>query len=460
MTFWNELSSDVQLLLVIAGFLLPIVLMIGIFTWKDARRRGMNHILWAFIAGLSPALMGFIIYLLVRSTHTHLLCTGCGHSVKASDTVCANCGAKLRPTCPDCGSAVEDTWKLCPGCAAPLPQQQEITPAVRPRNKALWAMLAMLLVIPVMLTYFVGLYVAPDPAPRYFHTRYALDTAQNESLLDPEYLEPESWFSYTFTNADGTTTVEHKSSQFSSSVYTVTNPQGEAANWTQWTGGGIDHGNNDAEFNLYKETNGSMGDTIYGSGDYFYDDQGRLVKLSLDIGQLIQALNSKPLYQIEITFSYDDAGNLARQELARLDQVFLREDYAEYLPEETSRRYVTYTYDEAGRLALAEEYDHSDTLTGYTEYTWAMDGRVRIAQYYAADGTAMERSVSEFDHSGNLIRQEFYDRENTLLRTVEFNYDTVEFLMRPDTLFKLALIWIIVLCFSGYIVSSVNKETY
>lgn len=457
MTFWNELSSDVQLLLVLFAFTLPIVLMIGIFTWRDAKRRGMNHILWAFIAGLSPALMGFIIYLLVRSTHTHLLCTACGHSVKTSDISCSNCGSRLRPSCPDCGKAVEDSWKICPVCAAPLNGEQEITPTVRPRNKALWAMLAMLIVAPLMIAYWVGYYIMGDTSTRYFHTRYAPDLTVNEAVVDPILLEADTWFSCTFSDETGSTTVNRDSNGFSGK-YTITWPDGSVESRTA-AGGGTTISLDGTISRFYQETNAPLGNQIFADGAYHYDSEGRLSSIQLHIGQVEPHYASVALYHVELIFAYDEHGHLARQEAIRLDR-YAYETHSDYLPEATSRRYVLYTYDESGRLALAEAYDHTDALTGYTAYTWAMDGRVRIAQEYTADGTAAERNVSEFNHSGRLIRQEFYGRDNTLLRTVEFNYDTVEFLMRPMNLLKLALIWLAMLFFAGYIISSSNKETY
>lgn len=453
MTFWNSLSDDVQLLTVIALFCLPIVLMIAVFTWQDAKRRGMNRILWTCIAGLSPALVGFIIYLLVRSTYSRLVCTGCGHSVTEADAVCANCGANLKPQCPSCGNAVEECWNSCPHCAAALTEPHDLTPTARPRSKALWAILAMLIVIPVLLAYFVGYFVLGDTNPRYFHTRYTPDLSANEGPVDPALLTADTWFLYTYTDGGQTTTVARESNGFGNS-YTVTQPDGTEESWSAG-GNSSAHHLDGTTSRFFRESNGSLGDTIYGDATNTYDQDGVLTSITLRIGQMVSSYNSKPLYQVKLSFTYDDTGRLIRQESIRLNPYTHT-----YLPEESTRRYVAYTYDDSGHLVLAEEFDHTDTLTGCTIYSWAMDGRVRIAQSYTADGTQGSRSVAEFDRSGDLLRLEIYESGNSQPAVMEFDRNLATCLTQPGNLFKLALVWAMVLFFSGAVIFSANKESY
>lgn len=47
-------------MLMIIVALLP--LLIGVYVYRDAKRRGMNAALWTLIAILAPSLIGFIIY--------------------------------------------------------------------------------------------------------------------------------------------------------------------------------------------------------------------------------------------------------------------------------------------------------------------------------------------------------------------------------------------------------------
>lgn len=54
--------------------LIVVPILVGVYVFRDARRRGMNAALWTLIAVLVPILVGFIIYLLVRSSYPDLKC--------------------------------------------------------------------------------------------------------------------------------------------------------------------------------------------------------------------------------------------------------------------------------------------------------------------------------------------------------------------------------------------------
>ncbi|MBR5949024.1 MAG: hypothetical protein IKZ82_10355 [Clostridia bacterium] len=62
--------NNTLLLVAIAALLICAALIIGVFVYRDAKRRGMYALRWALIAALAPALMGFIIYLLTRTPRT------------------------------------------------------------------------------------------------------------------------------------------------------------------------------------------------------------------------------------------------------------------------------------------------------------------------------------------------------------------------------------------------------
>ena len=87
-------------MLMIIVALLP--LLIGVYVYRDAKRRGMNAALWTLIAILAPSLIGFIIYLLVRGNYSNLKCPRCAATVTEQYVVCPKCGAKLKPSCPNC----------------------------------------------------------------------------------------------------------------------------------------------------------------------------------------------------------------------------------------------------------------------------------------------------------------------------------------------------------------------
>ncbi len=138
--------------LVVLVALLTIPVMIGVYVYRDAKRRGMNAMAWTLIAVVAPALIGFIIYLLVRGNSPDLQCPQCAEPVTEQYVICPHCGAKLRPACPNCSFPVEADWKVCPKCATPL-EGMEMPPAPpqRQRDKTLGKILIAIIVVPVAL---------------------------------------------------------------------------------------------------------------------------------------------------------------------------------------------------------------------------------------------------------------------------------------------------------------------
>lgn len=148
--------ASFNLLLVMSIFLL-LPILIGVYVYRDAKRRNMNAPLWTIIAILAPSLIGFIIYLLVRGNYSNLKCPRCDATVTEQYVVCPKCGAKLKPNCPNCSTPVEPDWTVCPKCAQPLPEMQnDIVIPVRPKDKTLWKILAAIIIIPVALILALG----------------------------------------------------------------------------------------------------------------------------------------------------------------------------------------------------------------------------------------------------------------------------------------------------------------
>lgn len=129
-------------------FIIPIL--IGVYVFRDARHRGMNAPLWALVAILAPSMVGFIIYLLIRGSYSDLKCPQCGGQVKAQYLVCPQCGARLKGSCPGCGSPMEPGWKVCPHCATPVPQEESVVPPVHRKDRTLWKILVLVILIPVL----------------------------------------------------------------------------------------------------------------------------------------------------------------------------------------------------------------------------------------------------------------------------------------------------------------------
>lgn len=138
--------------LVIVSIFLVVPVLIGVYVYRDARRRRMNAVLWTLIAIVAPALIGFVIYLLVRGNYSDLECPQCGSPVTEQFVVCPQCGARLRPSCPNCSSPVEPDWKVCPRCATPLDgvDMYPVPPKKR-QDRALGKILIAIILVPILL---------------------------------------------------------------------------------------------------------------------------------------------------------------------------------------------------------------------------------------------------------------------------------------------------------------------
>ena len=152
-----NLAALIVVLIPTLLILLLVPILIGVYVYRDARRRRMNAVVWTLVAVLAPTFIGFIIYLLVRSGYADLACPRCGAAVSAEYVVCPQCGAALRAACPGCRTPVEPDWKVCPRCAVPLPEEaRQAAAPVRRKDKALWKLLIAIVLIPLLL---VGLAV-------------------------------------------------------------------------------------------------------------------------------------------------------------------------------------------------------------------------------------------------------------------------------------------------------------
>ena len=138
--------------LIIVSIFLVVPVLIGVYVYRDARRRRMNAVLWTLIAIVAPALIGFVIYLLVRGNYSDLECPQCSSPVTEHFVVCPQCGARLRPSCPNCSGPVEPDWKVCPRCATPLDGVDMYpVPPKRRQDRALGKILVAVILVPILL---------------------------------------------------------------------------------------------------------------------------------------------------------------------------------------------------------------------------------------------------------------------------------------------------------------------
>lgn len=107
--------------------LFVIWIMVIVWVYRDAERRGMNGVLWALLV-LIGNLIGLLIYLIVRSDSLSSqtvepkmkMCPSCKKLVEEDFVFCPHCGARKEDVCPSCGKKVEEEWKVCPHCGEKL----------------------------------------------------------------------------------------------------------------------------------------------------------------------------------------------------------------------------------------------------------------------------------------------------------------------------------------------------
>lgn len=111
--------SPFFLLAVFAGAAAAVFTLLVGYVWADARRRGMNHVLWTLLAIFIPNAIGIILYFILRNP-LPAPCPACGTSTQRSHAFCPSCGAGVRVACAQCRQPIEAGWRVCPRCGTPL----------------------------------------------------------------------------------------------------------------------------------------------------------------------------------------------------------------------------------------------------------------------------------------------------------------------------------------------------
>ncbi|MHA7964973.1 hypothetical protein ACX93W_12590 [Paenibacillus sp. CAU 1782] len=68
---------------------------LGVWTYRDARARGLEAGMWTAIVVLVPNLLGFLLYMLIARKQHKVLCPSCSQKTEASKPFCSNCGSNL-----------------------------------------------------------------------------------------------------------------------------------------------------------------------------------------------------------------------------------------------------------------------------------------------------------------------------------------------------------------------------
>jgi hypothetical protein len=88
---------------------------IGLYVYRDARRRGMEPLLWTLMAVFVPYLLGLIIYLIAR--HPLLAaCSSCGARIPEKASFCPSCGRPLARSCARCQASLQNGARFCHAC--------------------------------------------------------------------------------------------------------------------------------------------------------------------------------------------------------------------------------------------------------------------------------------------------------------------------------------------------------
>lgn len=186
--------SILMLLIFVVALALVVALyaVVGVFVYRDARRRGMNAPLWTLVVILVPSFIGLIVYLLARNNLPEgSQCANCGAPVTETFLVCPKCGAELAAPCPGCGKQVSREWKLCPYCKAELPAPQQVTKAARRMSSGLIAAIVILAVL-----VFAGLAVALVSLPMVFNSRISSSTTELLSVSNNSEKSMTASFAY------------------------------------------------------------------------------------------------------------------------------------------------------------------------------------------------------------------------------------------------------------------------
>ena len=104
--------------LVGVAFLGAYVLLVG-YVFGDARRRGMNYVLWTLLSIFIPNAIGIILYFILRDP-VSVPCPTCAMPARKGHAFCAGCGTAVRTACPQCHQPVEPGWRNCARCGATI----------------------------------------------------------------------------------------------------------------------------------------------------------------------------------------------------------------------------------------------------------------------------------------------------------------------------------------------------
>jgi|GEM_PF-300341 len=179
----SVIVAPIFILLTLLVAVIPVA--IGLYVFKDAKKRGMNAALWTLLSVLAPGFIGLIIYLIVRGEHPDMQCPACAKPVSADFAVCPYCGAPLKEKCANCGYTLEAGWEKCPSCGTDIPEEQRRSAVSTGSGKGLKKLLALIIIVPLVLMVLLFAATCLFTANSHISWMTSYDISKDE-LLDNE----------------------------------------------------------------------------------------------------------------------------------------------------------------------------------------------------------------------------------------------------------------------------------
>ena len=88
-----------NLIIFLVIFIISIIgafILLGMWTYHDAKSRGLNAPLWTLIVLLGQNFIGLIVYLLVGRRETKIHCDNCNAVIQCNSKYCSSCGSTVK----------------------------------------------------------------------------------------------------------------------------------------------------------------------------------------------------------------------------------------------------------------------------------------------------------------------------------------------------------------------------
>ena len=132
-------------------------ILIGIWIYKDAKKREMDAVLWTLLALFLPSYIGVIVYFASRSKEKLYVCPQCGSDIRGNYSACPICALQFKRQCTSCGLICDEKWNNCPRCSSRLTPM--IYPLAKPIEKKDHLIRNIVLLIVANIVLFLGVFV-------------------------------------------------------------------------------------------------------------------------------------------------------------------------------------------------------------------------------------------------------------------------------------------------------------